>query len=195
VDSPKTTAEADAELAVTLEDDESMADAEPVARRSARASRVSVRLLHLLERYCEATGAGWVFDSVVGCDWFASDEPGQIPNVAFIARGRLKDEAIPDGDLAIPPDFVAVVVLPGEGACAVNRKVEGYLEAGVRLVWVIDPKSRIGIVHRPNGTGLWVREGDDLDGEDVVPGFRCPLASILPTPEHETNGQSDQDEP
>jgi Uma2 family endonuclease len=193
VDTSRTAAEADYAAARSREEDEPI-DAEPVARRSARVSRVSVRLLHLLEGHCEATQAGWVFDSLVGCDWFDSEQSGRIPNVSFIGRGRLKGEAIPDGDLPIPPDFAAVIASPGEGACAVFGKVEAYLAAGVRLVWVIDPKNRLAMVHRCNGTMVRVRDGEDLDGEDVIPGFLCPLAACLPLRGQEAKGPSGQGE-
>jgi Uma2 family endonuclease len=58
-------------------------------------------------------------------------------------------------------------------------KVGEYLEAGVRLIWVIDPRHARAVVHRSLSD---VRElGPDgvFDGEDVVPGFRCALGDIL----------------
>ena len=70
-----------------------------------------------------------------------------------------------------------------------DEKVEEYLAAGVRLVWVINPQTRIVLVHRANGSMAKLREGHDLDGEDVVPGFRCSLTAFLPPLVQETNGQ------
>ena len=52
--------------------------------------------------------------------------------------------------------------------------------AGVALVWVIDPEARTVHIHRGDGSVTWLREDDELSGEDVVPGFRCRVASIFP---------------
>jgi Uma2 family endonuclease len=51
--------------------------------------------------------------------------------------------------------------------------------AGVRLVWVVDPQSRLVTVHRPDGTGEVLSRHVALDGEDVLPGFRLPLADLF----------------
>jgi Uma2 family endonuclease len=58
-------------------------------------------------------------------------------------------------------------------------KVGEYLEAGVRLVWVIDPQCGRAIVHRSLSDVHEIGEDGVLDGEDVVSGFRCALREIL----------------
>jgi Uma2 family endonuclease len=54
-----------------------------------------------------------------------------------------------------------------------------YLEAGVRLVWVIDPKRRRAVLYRSLSEVRELGEADELDGENVLPGFRCTLSDIL----------------
>jgi hypothetical protein len=61
-----------------------------------------------------------------------------------------------------------------------EEKVEEFLQAGVRLIWVIYPEVRVIQVIRRDGSGHRLRPGDELSGEDVVPGFRCPVASVFP---------------
>jgi Uma2 family endonuclease len=61
----------------------------------------------------------------------------------------------------------------------VLEKVADWLRAGVLLVWVIDPHGRSAHVHRADGTIGIVPETGALDGEDVLPGFNCPLSGIL----------------
>jgi hypothetical protein len=50
---------------------------------------------------------------------------------------------------------------------------------GVRLVWVIDPEKRSAVTYRSLTDVRVIGEADSLDGEDVVPGFSCPLKDIL----------------
>jgi len=57
--------------------------------------------------------------------------------------------------------------------------VADFLAAGARLVWVIDPERMEARVYRQDGSLAVLGEDDALDGEDVLPGFRCKLTQIL----------------
>jgi Uma2 family endonuclease len=59
------------------------------------------------------------------------------------------------------------------------RKVADWVNAGVQLVWVVDPVRRVARVYRPDGTDSQLTESDALDGEDVLPGLSIPLADVL----------------
>lgn len=64
----------------------------------------------------------------------------------------------------------------------VEGKVDEYLRAGVSLVWVIDPLTRTVRVHRADGRLTDLRADDALDGEDVLPGFRCLVRDLFRAP-------------
>ncbi len=68
---------------------------------------------------------------------------------------------------------------PDDRPRAVLDKVGEYLQAGVRLVWVIDPKAGRAVVYRSVTAVRDLKADASLDGEDVLPGFRCSLAEIL----------------
>jgi len=77
---------------------------------------------------------------------------------------------LPGGNKRAPDvSFVAREVLD---------KVGEYLQAGVRLVWVIDPRKKRASVHQSLTDVYEIPEGGSLDGEDVIPGFRCALGEI-----------------
>jgi len=46
-------------------------------------------------------------------------------------------------------------------------------------VWVIDPERRLARIYRPDGSQTTITDEAILDGEEVLPGFSCPLATIL----------------
>jgi Uma2 family endonuclease len=71
------------------------------------------------------------------------------------------------------------VLSPGDRPGEVLAKVADWLSAGTRLVWVIDPARRLARVYRQDGTEAIVTAGEGLDGEEVVPGFRCTLDEVL----------------
>src|SRR5262249_22937975 len=123
---------------------------------------VGLRLSHFLETHREATQCGWVFPCETAYRCFKSKRTVRKPDVSFIRLGRLEGEKLPKGECKIPPDLAAEVVSPNDDYYGVVEKVEEYLAAGVRLVWVIDPQNRIAFVYRQDGTIARVRENQDL---------------------------------
>ena len=101
----------------------------------------------------------------------------RLPDVSFVAKGRLARDLDGFGDVA--PDLAVEVLSPNDSSRQVLDKVGEYLQAGVRLVWVIDPKHRTAAVHRSLTDVRKLGPDDSLDGEDVVPGFRCRLADVI----------------
>ena len=142
-----------------------------------RHSVVALRIASLLLEFARPRGLGWV----CGADAGFRLPGGNIrsPDASFVARGRFPDDQPPDdfGDLA--PDLVVEVISPGDRPRYVLDKVGEYLEAGVRLVWVIDPRNARAVRYRSLGEVREVGLDDSLDGEDVLPGFRCLLRDVL----------------
>jgi Uma2 family endonuclease len=58
-------------------------------------------------------------------------------------------------------------------------KVQDWLEAGCREVWVVDPKTQTVAVHRSRNEVLVLHSRDALGGGDLLPGFNLPLAKIV----------------
>jgi hypothetical protein len=54
-----------------------------------------------------------------------------------------------------------------------------FVDASVPLLWVIYPETRYGMVHRSDGSARMVRESEEFDGEDVLPGFKMSLGELL----------------
>jgi Uma2 family endonuclease len=109
-------------------------------------------------------------------------DPGKIrrPDASFIQKGRLPDEQFASGHVLIPPDLVVEVVSPNDLFYDVEEKVQEYLTAGVRLVWVASPKSRSIAVYAPGRSEVHLGPTDELTGEVVIPGFRVPVSELFP---------------
>jgi Uma2 family endonuclease len=103
------------------------------------------------------------------------------PDGIFVSSGRLKaDLPPPTGFLEIAPDLVLEVVSPGDLAVVVKAKIQEYLDAGVRVVWIAYPEAREIEIRRADGTLTILRVGDELTDETVLPGFSVPLLEIFP---------------
>jgi Uma2 family endonuclease len=160
-----------------------LVDGVPVERiMSLLATRVEAMLIYLLEDVCRGPDLGWVLGPSAGYRCF-SWKPGQVrrPDVSFIARDRLpSEEHWSDGYITIAPDLAVEVTSPTDEVYDLEEKIEEYLRAGVRLIWVIHPEVRAIQVIRADGSGLRLRSGGELSGEDVIPGFRCPVDALFP---------------
>jgi len=149
---------------------------------SALSSLVAARVTRALEAYCEEQNLGWVFISDLGYRCF-SWKPKQVrrADVSFIKADRYSlAQVSQEGYVSIPPDLAVEVISPGDLVSELNQKLEEYLRAGVKLVWVIDPQQRIVWVHHPDGTARRLLETDEISGEDVILGFRCLVGTFFP---------------
>ena len=71
---------------------------------------------------------------------------------------------------------------PSDRWVDLERKARRYLDAGTRLVWVARPDRRTVVVFAPGRAPVELGEGDELDGEDVLPGFRLPVREVFADP-------------
>ncbi|MGO9468641.1 MAG: hypothetical protein ACLQIB_50915 [Isosphaeraceae bacterium] len=62
----------------------------------------------------------------------------------------------------------------------IDEKVEDYVRAGVRLVRIGRPAARAVQVFRADRSESWLWAGNELSGEDVIPGFRCKVEDLFP---------------
>ena len=88
-------------------------------------------------------------------------------------------EIPPTGYAQMAPDLVAEILSPGDRPGEVLSKVADWLDAGVALVWVVDPRRRTAQLFWPDGRMSVVPDDGDLTGDEVLPGFRCPLRRVL----------------
>ena len=123
---------------------------------------------------------GYVFAAETG--FFLARDPDVVraPDVAFIRTERLPDGPPLRGYVEVIPDLVVEVVSTWDTAAEVEEKVQDWLAAGVRLVLVLHPTTRSITAYRTAADVRRLREGDELDADDVVPGFRCAVSDLFP---------------
>lgn len=140
--------------------------------------KVAVNLAVELGIHLKQTRAGQLFAAETGFVLERDPDTVRAPDIAFVRRERLPQPE-PAGFPDLAPDLVVEVTSPGDRPGDVLAKAADWLSAGVRLIWVIDPQRREARVYRADGSETLVSEAETVDGEDVLPGFACPLASIF----------------
>ena len=139
---------------------------------------VAAKLAYYLGDFVYREGLGFVFAQDTGFKIASDPDTVRAPDVAFVARDRT-EQIRARGYAELAPDLLAEILSPDDRPAEVLAKVADWLAAGTKLVWVIDPERREARVYRQDGSLSVLGEGDSLDGEDVLPEFRCALASVL----------------
>ena len=140
--------------------------------------RVTVNLAHRLMAYIERAGGDQIVLAETGFTVARNPDTVRGPDLAVLDRNRVPVPE-PRGFLELGPDLVVEVLSPDDRPGEILAKVADWLNGGSRLVWVVDPRRRVARVYRLDGTDAVVAADGTLDGEDVVPGFTCPLEQVL----------------
>jgi Uma2 family endonuclease len=116
----------------------------------------------------------------VEAGFVVSRDPDTVrgPDIAFVRAERIP----PGGTRAFfqgPPDLAVEVLSPFDRASEVIAKAQEWLRAGCAEVWVIDPTTKTATVYSSRPQALFLSVADALACEDLLPGFRLPLAQIF----------------
>lgn len=139
---------------------------------------IAATLGYHVSSFVRQHGLGFVVAQDTGFKIASNPDSVRAPDVGFISRERAG--RIPErGYAELSPDLVAEILSPDDRPGEVLAKVADWLDAGTRFVWLIDPRRSTVHVYRPDGSQSLLRGTDALDGEDVLPGFLCPLFDLF----------------
>jgi Uma2 family endonuclease len=133
-------------------------------------------------------GPLWAFVSRTGLGQLSGAETGfhiahdpdtvRAPDVAFVAAERLPSPE-PKGFFPGPPDLAVEVVSPDDRDSQVQAKVQNWLDAGCRVVWLVDPRRQTVQVFQSRSDARVLGLSDTLSGEPLLPGFSLAVAEIF----------------
>lgn len=153
---------------------------------------VALKLLYdLLVDFTRKHKSGQVFPEapfvlIETADWVTGS---RVPDILFYTAQRWSAyiAANPDwGDkpFILVPDLCVEIVSKNDSYDDIDSKVQRYLNDGVRLVWVVNPRNQTVIAYRGNSDQITrLTEEHTLTGEDVLPGFSVPVKSLFAQPE------------
>jgi Uma2 family endonuclease len=141
--------------------------------------RIAMRLSIPLGKFIADNNLGEVYAAETGFKLGSNPDTVRAPDVSFIRQERVEQVGDTEGYWPGAPDLAVEVNSPGDRVGEVEEKVQGWLNAGARLVWVISPKLRVVTVYRSLTDIVTLTEKDTLDGGEVVPGFQFPVAELF----------------
>lgn len=103
----------------------------------------------------------------------------RLPDVSFVSWARYHEPKHRGEIQAIVPELAVEILSQSNTKREIARKLGEYFAAGVRLAWIVDPKRREVRVHSSGTDFVTLTAADVLDGGDVLPGFRLPLAEFF----------------
>ena len=118
-------------------------------------------------------GLGKVYGAETGFTLRRDADTVLAPDVAFVRTDRLPPPGQRRGFMAVAPDLVVETVSPSDRSAHVTTKVLAYLEAGGRLVWVIEQTRRSITAWTSDRRARALLGSEVLDGGDVLPASRC----------------------
>ena len=152
-----------------------------ITRRNRHHTRLTARLAQLLGNWLDAQPQprGEVHDGEAGCRLRRDPDVTVGIDVVYVshevAANSPEDTELIDG----VPVLVVEVLSPYDEVADIHEKIGVYLNAGVRLVWVIDPFDRTVRVYRRGAEMESFNVTQELSGEPHLPGFRVRVAAIF----------------
>jgi Uma2 family endonuclease len=141
--------------------------------------RVAINISTPLDRYVRAHNLGAVYAAETGFKLASNPDTVRAPDVAFIRRERVEEVGNIEGYWPGAPDLVVEVISPSDTYSEVEEKVLEWLEAGVRIVVVVNPRKRVVTVYRSLTDIVVLMEADTLEGGDVVPGWAMAVREVF----------------
>ncbi|MFN0095350.1 MAG: Uma2 family endonuclease [Dehalococcoidia bacterium] len=136
-------------------------------------------LVSLMDQIVDARGGVALPGGCALQIWPNAPKSYRRPDGSYFPPGRLPDDRVPSGMVNVPPDLVIEALSPTDKGADMFAKVEEYFEVGVRLVWLLFPKTRTVLAIHSDGRALRLTENATLTGEDVIPGFAIPVAELF----------------
>jgi Uma2 family endonuclease len=126
-------------------------------------------------RLGRVTGADGVYK-------FPGAETGLVPDVGFLTAAKVALIADRGKPIPFAPDLAVEVASPDQQPEALAAKARTHLDGETRLVWIVWPgRQEIDVwrAGRSVGPVAELQASDTLEGEDIVPGFSYPVASLF----------------
>jgi len=141
-------------------------------------SSVAAALIMFLGKYLEQQDLGIVLGEG-GTLRILSDQI-RVPDVAFLSWNHFPGRILPAKPVpAIVPDLAVEVLSQGNTKAEMERKLDDYFEAGVKLVWFIDPASQSATVYEDRDQTRQLSLCDSFSGGSVLPNFELPLQQLF----------------
>ncbi len=140
---------------------------------------IALKIGRIVGNFVEDNDLGVVIAAETGFLISRNPDTVRAPDAAFISNEKLAEYGITEKFFPDAPDLAIEVVSPNDKKREIEDKVQDYLAAKVKLVWIIYPQKQIVAVHRQSKVVSILFETDELEGEEILPNFKFPLEKLF----------------
>jgi Uma2 family endonuclease len=139
-------------------------------------SRLNFRLCDYADHFqagrCVAGGTGFTIQR--------NPDTVLAPSGAFISQQQLnKFPNNRDDFFPCAPDLAFEVLSSYDREDDTRSRIANWFVGGVRLLWIVYPHTESISVYRSPQQVRSLMESDSLDGDEILPEFKCPLENIF----------------
>jgi Uma2 family endonuclease len=149
------------------------------AMPGAKHGKICNRVAHRLNRAQGSTETGHVMTNDTHVKIRRNPDTARGMDVGFESFSRLPKESVPDGALEVVPELIFEVLSPSDRWSVVLGNVIDYLDLGVDVVVVLDPKTTSATVYRQQERPQTVESGETLQLPGLLPGFEVKVAELF----------------
>ncbi len=138
----------------------------------------NIEIAMQLQWWAKRDGTGIAFDSSGG--FRLPSQAVRAPDASWVLRWRYEQLTEREQERFLPlcPDFAIELKSPTDTLAALKRKMDEYIENGLQLGWLIDPKQKTVHIYRPH-LPVEVRDNPNtLSADPILPGFVLDLTEI-----------------
>lgn len=150
-----------------------------VSPASLRHGLIATMLAGRLSEFAQQHQLGVAAGDNVGYILSRNPDSMRAPDVSFIAREQLPTGDDLDRYVDGPPTLAVEIVSPNDRAVEIDERVQDYLAAGTRQVWVLRPNRRAASVYFPEADTRELGPDAILDGGDILPGFSVRVSDLF----------------
>ncbi len=143
--------------------------------------RATARLTAALGQFIIDHELGEIFAAETGFKLTSNPDTVLAPDFSFITKHHHEEIGEPPGFLPGSPDLVVEVLSPDDRPSKVKAKALRWLAGGARQVWIVDPKKSTVAIYRSPSDSITFSGSDELEADDLFPGFRLSLNKIFGT--------------
>ena len=108
-----------------------------------------------------------------------SPDTVRVPDIAFVAKGRILKGQGRRGYMDLAPDLIVEVRSPNDSWPSLVDRADTFFAAGTRIAMLVEPDEFVE-VRRPGQEPIKLGLNDVFECEDVLPGFRCRVGDFFP---------------
>ncbi len=154
---------------------------QPMTMRNRHHSRVGNRVGHHLTLWLDSLPEplGEVVSGEAGFRLRRNPDTSVGIDVAYVSAEVVGATPATSAFYEGPPVLAVEILSPSDTQEGIDEKVSLYLKLGVAIVWVVSPRFRTVVVHRPDAEPELFNALQELTAEPHLPGLRIPVAKLF----------------